>query len=232
MWWMLALAGIGTLATFGFLWWRRLRYVALGDSLAFGIGSLTLFGYPARLARALSTRLRRRVLLRNHALFGLTSGQIRGLIEADERVRNAIRAAGLITLNAGGNDLLGCNYQADCIPGALAQFRTNWGAILQEIRLLNPRAPLFLLTLYNPYPLGDLRRPPVAEAIEALNQVIRDERLLNRFGVTGVAELAHRFEGQECNWTWFCAIGDPHPTDTGHAAIAGALSELTRTVWP
>lgn len=232
MWWMLALAGIGMGATFGWLWWRRLRYVALGDSIAFGIGSLTLFGYPARLAKALSQRLRRRITLRNHALYGLTSAQILGLIEADERVRNAIRSAGLVTLNVGGNDLLHCDYQADCLPGALAEFQTNWEGILREIRLLNPRAPLFTMTLYNPYPLGDIRRPAVAEGIGALNRIIRDQSVLDRYGVTGVAELESRFAGQECNWTWFCLIKDPHPTDVGHAAIAGALLELTKLVWP
>jgi lysophospholipase L1-like esterase len=232
MWWMLAVAGIGVGATFGWLWWRTLRYVALGDSIAFGIGSLTLFGYPPRLARALARRLRRRVALRNHAIFGLTSAQILGLVEADERVRNALRSAGLITVNAGGNDLLRCNYQESCLPGALAQFRSNWEGILRAIRLLNPRAPLFVLTLYNPYPLGDVRRPPVAAGIEALNATILDQSLLDRYGVTGVAALGPLFAGHECDWTWFCAIGDPHPTDSGHAAIAAELSELTRLVWP
>ncbi|HLO04776.1 MAG TPA: hypothetical protein VK191_16845, partial [Symbiobacteriaceae bacterium] len=66
----------------------------------------------------------------------------------------------------------------------------------------------------------------------ALNEIILNQAILDRYGVTGVAELSALFAGQECNWTWFCAIGDPHPTDVGHAAIAGALGEQTKLVWP
>lgn len=224
MWWWLALLGIG--AGVGWVWWRRLRYVALGDSIAFGIGSLTLFGYPPRLAKALALRLHRYVRLQNRSRYGLTSTELLGLLEGSESLRRAVQSAGLITVNIGGNDLLQCHYDGACLPGALATFRTNWAGILREIRALNPGAPLLVLTLYNPYPVSDVRRPPVQVGIGLLNAIVRDRELLGRYAVDAVADMAPLFEGHECSWTWFCAIGDPHPTDTGYAAIAQALVPL------
>jgi lysophospholipase L1-like esterase len=226
MWLTLAAVAGSTGALTGWFWWRRLTYIALGDSLAFGIGSLTLTGYPQRLAIVLRRRLRRWVTLRNLSLFGLTSGELLGHVESDERWRTAIRKAGLITINIGGNDLRRCNYQRSCLPGALEAFRANWEGILREIRILNPKAPLYTFTLYNPYPLDDVRRPPVAEAIGALNAILTDPGLISAYQVTGIADVAGAFHGQECDWTWYCRIGDVHPTESGHAAIAQALGQL------
>jgi lysophospholipase L1-like esterase len=226
MWWTLAAVAVSAGALTGWFWRRRLTYVALGDSIAFGIGSLTLTGYPQRFAVVLHRRLGQLVTLQNLSVFGLTSGELLGSIESDERWRTAIRKAGLITINIGGNDLLRCNYQGSCLPGALQTFRANWEGILREIRILNPKAPIYTFTLYNPYPLDDVRRPPVAEGIGALNAIVTDPGLVSAYQVNGIADVAGAFRGQECDWTWFCRIGDVHPTDAGHAAIAQALGQL------
>jgi lysophospholipase L1-like esterase len=230
MWWILALAGVGAGAAAGWIWWRRLKYVALGDSIAFGIGSFTLFGYPPRLAKALAPLLRRHIVLNNRSRFGLTSTELLGMLEGSEQMRQAVQGAGLITVNIGGNDLLQCGYDGSCLPGALTTYRTNWEGILREIRALNPGAPLIVLTLYNPYPLADVRRPPVQAGIAALNAIVQDPSLLERYAVSAVADLNSLFEGHECQWTWFCSVGDPHPTDTGHAAIAQALVPLAAPI--
>jgi lysophospholipase L1-like esterase len=230
MWWILAVAGLGAGAAAGWIWWRRLRYVALGDSIAFGIGSFTLFGYPPRLAKALAPRLRRHIALQNRSRFGLTSTELLGMLEGSDHLRLAIQAAALITVNIGGNDLLQCGYDGACLPGALSTYRANWEGILREIRALNPRATLMALTLYNPYPLADLRRPPVQEGIAALNAIVQDPGLLGRYAVDAVTDLSPLFEGHECAWTWFCSVGDPHPTDTGYAAITQALVDLSEPI--
>jgi lysophospholipase L1-like esterase len=223
--WLLAAAG-SIIAAGGAYWFLCLRYVALGDSLAAGVGSFTFFGYVPRYALSLMWRLRRIVLTTNLGRFGLTSGQLLAALRADQQFRGAVRRAKLITIDIGGNDLLHCNYQEDCLERALAEFRTNWEAILAEVRTLNPAAVLFAITLYNPVPAGDVRRPSVDKVVRRLNGIIALPSLVRTYAVSGVAPVYEQFVGHECEFTWFCRIGDIHPTDRGHEIIVAALASL------
>lgn len=219
------IAGICAALTAALVWLLGFRYVALGDSLAAGVGSLTLYGYVPRLAAALLRLLRRPVRTSNLARFGLTSEQLLTLLRTDRRMRRAVARARLITLNIGGNDLLACRYQEDCLQEAVPRFTTNWEAILAEIRSLNPTTPLLTMTLYNPMPLGDIRRPPVAAFLEQANAVITRPDLTRRFQVA-VASVNRAFCSRECELTWFCRFGDIHATDAGHQVMADRLLEV------
>lgn len=225
--WLILLLFAGPLLA-GLAAWRFLtfRYVALGDSLAAGVGAFAFFGYVPRFALRLLRRRRRLILTRNLGRFGMTSGQLLTAVRTDERFRRAIQGAQLITLNIGGNDLLGCNYREECLRQAIPEFTRNWEALLREVRLLNPRAVLLTLTLYVPVPRGDIRRPPVAAFIARANSVILRGDLNRRHRVHGVARVHEAFAGRECAYTWFCRIGDVHPTDEGFAAMTAALESV------
>lgn len=205
------------------------RYVALGDSLAAGVGAFAFFGYVPRFALRLMRRRRKLILTRNLGRFGMTSGQLLTAIRTDARFRRAIRGAKLITLNIGGNDLLGCSFQEDCLREAVPVFTRNWEQILREVRLLNPRAVLLTLTLYVPVPRGDIRRPAIAAFIANANSAILGSDLNRRYQVHGTAPLHEAFDGRECIYTWFCRLGDVHPTDEGFAAITAALEAVLPT---
>jgi hypothetical protein len=51
-----------------------------------------------------------------------------------------------------------------------------------------------------------------------------------------VADVAGAFHNGEqplsaqlvCAWTWFCALGDPHPNTEGYAVIAQEFLEVIR----
>jgi lysophospholipase L1-like esterase len=223
--WILAVAG-GLVAGAGAYWFLCFRYVALGDSLAAGVGSFTFFGYVPRYALGLMWRMRRIIFTTNLGRFGMTSGQMLAVLKADQQFRRAVRAARLITIDIGGNDLLHCNYQEACLEEALAAFRTNWEAILAEVRSLNPGAALFVLTLYTPVPVGDVRRASVDSVVRRLNGIMALPVLVETYQVSGVAGVYEAFQGYECDFTWFCRIGDIHPTDRGHEAIAAAVASL------
>lgn len=224
MWILAAAAGLGLCA--GAFWLLTFRYVALGDSLAAGVGSFTFFGYVPRLALLLTKRLKRVVLTTNLGRFGWTSQRLLNALRTDQGFRKAVTRAQLITVDIGGNDLLGCRHQEACLEEALVEFRQNWQEILREIRRLNPKATLLTMTLYNPVPLDDVRRPAIDGYIARMNAIITQPELLKAYRVHGVAPAYDLFAGRECDLCWFCRIGDSHATDEGYAVIAGAMDSL------
>ncbi len=219
--WALATLAVGATVC-GALMLLICRYTALGDSLAAGVGSLTFYGYVPRLAWKLAWRKKRLVWPANLGRFGMTSGELLEALRRDERFRRAVRRARLITVNIGGNDLLRCRYQEDCLRAAIPRFRANWEAILAQIRVLNPTAAVLTMTLYNPAPEGDIRRPLFETFIAEMNGIITAPHLLRHYRVTAVP-VDRAFAGRECELTWFCRIGDIHATDAGYGVIADLL---------
>ncbi len=221
-----ALAGGGIVVSV--VWALMYRYTALGDSLAAGVGSLTFSGYVPRFAFMLMRRYRRLVWMRNLGRFGMTSLDLLEALRTNRHFIGAVRGANLITVNIGGNDLLGCAYQEDCLELAVLQFRQNWEAILAELRRLNPAATILTMTLYNPVPVGDVRRPPIDSYIDRVNQVITMPGLLRAYRIKAVAPVHSAFMGRECELTWYCRIGDIHPTDEGHQVMAQQLDAVNQ----
>ena len=217
-------ASVGGLVA-GLLWWLCYRYVALGDSLCAGVGSLTFYGYAPRLALALTRRLRRLVRLTNLGRFGMSSAQLLEALQTDPRFRGALKAASLITVNIGGNDLRACDYAPGCLENAIDRFAGNWDAILAELRTLNPEAILLVQTVYNPIPPAHPMHNLATQFVSQVNLVIANPSLAERYRVHGIGRVYEAFVGNECEYTWFCLFGDIHPTDRGHAAIAGALED-------
>lgn len=202
---------------------RILRYVALGNSLASGAGSLIFAGYVPRFALWLWWRLKRVVLTRNLGRLGMTSAELLAELRTNERFRQAVRTAHLITVDIGGNDLIGCRYERPCMDEAVERFRQNWVALLREIRSLNSRADLLTMTLYNPVPPQHSRHPDALFYVRWVNTIFLDDDLRQGFGIGGVAPVFEAFKGKECEYTWFCLVGDIHPTDLGYQAITAAL---------
>lgn len=220
----LAVAVAGVL-TFGVAWWwlAPLRYVALGDSLAAGVGSILFFGYVARFRLLLAHRLRRPVGLTNLGRFGWTSGDLLQALRTDPVFRATVAEADLITVDIGGNDLRQCGEDEACLERALAEFQANWAGIWAEVRALNPTAAGAALTLYDPYPAGHPRRARAERWIGALNAALADPEVTGRYRIDAIADGYTPFQGQECRYTWVCLLEDIHPTDRGHAALAGAV---------
>ncbi len=148
-------------------------YLALGDSLAVGVGASRPdeTGYVARIAQALSAdeAMPRASLLRNLAISGETSASMRAG-QLDEAVR-AIEAAdppvSLVTLDIGGNDLLALLRRPECasdpqgqacltmLAGTLAAFEGRYRDILERLTdaLVEhaPGARLAVMTYFNAF---------------------------------------------------------------------------------
>jgi lysophospholipase L1-like esterase len=117
-------------------------YVALGDSLAAGVGAHR--GYVDRYAEHLRNDTGARIRLVNLGQSGQTSPQLLYALRNDSSMRRAISGAEVITFNIGINDLeqAGGSYENGrcggvenewCLRVAVEEVEGNWDAIFEEI---------------------------------------------------------------------------------------------------
>ena len=120
-------------------------YVALGDSLAAGVGADR--GYVERYADHVRDDTGARVRVVNLGVSGQTSGELLRTLREDPSVREELRRAEVITLNIGINDLghageayengtCGGSDGEECLRAAVEEVEANWDAIVAEISKL------------------------------------------------------------------------------------------------
>ncbi len=133
---------------------RRLLLV-LGDSLAKGTGDETGRGFAGDVHDFLARR--GPVDLANLAVNGAESEDVRQLMESSN-VRTLAASAQWILLSAGGNDLshavprAGSPVEAiEDVARARARFLANLRRILSALRDANPKSPIYLIGLYDPF---------------------------------------------------------------------------------
>lgn len=160
----------------------------------------------------------------------------------------AQRAAGntiaAITITLGFNELaaLASMSPADAlaaIPQTLATYRTNYSAVLNEVRSLAPEASLALLGYFNPFPANPTSpaAPIFNTAGMQLNAIVRS--LAGTYGATFV-DTAGPYVGNEAAYTYIddmpagssvggpfggpLPIGNVHPDALGYASIAAQVA--------
>jgi len=140
-------------------------YVALGDSVAFG-----LWGFPDyvwKYQSAVMQSIGQPVRLQNLAVNGWTTGHLLAALRTDNRFRNAVVSADYLTWNIGGNDMraardayknksCGGADNQDCLRSVVAAMQANWSGIVSEIHSLrSPRSRVRTMSVYNPYVTED-----------------------------------------------------------------------------
>jgi lysophospholipase L1-like esterase len=217
-------------------------YVALGDSLAVGVGDNVEGGYVERYRDAAANDLDTAVVLQNLAVGGSTSADLLATLTVDASVRNAVSTADIVTFDIGGNDILialfafaggtcGGTDGQDCLRQALDGFVQNWSLILAELRALNPGAMIRTMTYYNPFVVdltpGDGTAVAWKPYFVELNKTIRTSA--SAFGIA-VADAALAFNGSKGTKDPIEAgYIDPdhiHPSPSGHALLADLFRGL------
>lgn len=127
------------------------------------------------------------------------------------------------------------------IPQTLAAYRTNYSAVLTQVRSLLPNTNLSLLGYYNPFPANP--NNPAAPIFNAggveLNNIIRS--LAGQYGASFV-DTAGPFVGHEAEYTYLdempagstvqgtfggvLPIGNVHPNARGYEVIAAQVSAV------
>lgn len=138
---------------------KQLRLVSIGDSLTAGVGDETQRGgYVPLVATALEEAFQiSSIEIENFGVAGDRSTQILKRIKEQEEIQTNIASADVITLTVGGNDLmkviqsniLGLSVKTFEKPAK--KYQNNLTKLLEEIRQLNPSAPIYVLGIYNPY---------------------------------------------------------------------------------
>jgi lysophospholipase L1-like esterase len=117
-------------------------YVALGDSLAAGVGAER--GYVDRYAAHLRNDTEAGVKVTNLGVSGQTSSELLDALRMDESMRRAIEGAEVVTFNIGLNDLghAGAAYEEGtcggedgerCLREAVEILKDNWEEIATEL---------------------------------------------------------------------------------------------------
>ena len=197
-------------------------YVALGDSLAVGIGARS--GYVDRYASHIRTDTGARVNVVNLGQSGQTSSQLLHALRSDPSMHRALSGAEVITFNIGINDLghageayrngtCGGDNNDECLRTAVATFEENWDAVIAELLSLRSTGDTIIRTAGIGY------TPRVDEVFKPyLEQV-------NRHVATTAANndipYAQQYLGKE-----YISPDGVHPNDNGYEVIADQLRKL------
>jgi lysophospholipase L1-like esterase len=147
----------------------RWEYVALGDSLAAGVGAR--LGYVPRYSEHVQRETGTRLRVNNLGLSGQTSTQLLSSIRNDPEMRKALGAAEIVTLNIGLDDLgqarsfyksgtCGGAQNEACLREIVDRIERNWDAIINEISSLRSTENTIIRTVglgYTPRTEGVFR---------------------------------------------------------------------------
>ncbi|MFF2175954.1 GDSL-type esterase/lipase family protein [Lysinibacillus sp. NPDC058147] len=203
---------------------NHLRYLAIGDSLTVGIGVPFMDPGYVEYYRCLSQQiLKNRISYQKFARSGATTEDVINMLNAPI-VMEAVKCANIITITAGGDDLINAakdfliNKNEEIIARAIKQSGKNISKILDKIHHLDKqdRYILRLQNLYNPF--SDI--PIADEGIRAFNSLIKS---FGREMNVKVADIYSVFKGNE---KAFISSGGVHPNSRGYYQMALALSKL------
>jgi lysophospholipase L1-like esterase len=201
-------------------------YVALGDSLTVGAGATFLSpGFVQRYQWLAISELQEHVYVQTFAHSGFQSHDV--LLEFhNDFVKEQLKNADIITITAGGNDLIQAarKFQEDQneedFRFALNRCMENYRKIMKKINVLKYGSitPYIvrLIDLYNPFP-----QVPLAEKwIRKFNSQLKN---FEKEPTISIAQIDKVFKGHE---TEYLSSDGIHPNDLGYKKIAEALHQL------
>lgn len=205
----------------------RLDYLVLGDSVALGKGSAKEEGYGYWVAEYLKDN-GIDVHLDNRAVSGQTSDQLLRSL-GDRDLLSQIERSDLISITIGGNDLLKVVLHHENPLDALKKFRhiqdryrDNLHAILEQIRLHNPRAPILITSLYNPVEPEEPYFPIVQKLLKQWNAGMKE--VVRTYPDASVIDVDRRLPPNDRNWL----ADEIHPNDWGYQLMAKGMLESIR----
>jgi lysophospholipase L1-like esterase len=197
-------------------------YVALGDSLAVGVGARR--GYVARYAAYIAADTGARIDLLNLGQSGQTSSQLLYALHNDLATRRALGAAEVITFNIGINDLgqageayesgaCGGSDNQECLRAAVEALKERWDAIIAELLSLRSTEDAIIRTAGLGY------TPRVQKIFEPYVDEVN--RHIATTAATHDIPYAQPYLGKE-----HMSPDGVHPNDQGYEVIANRLREL------
>ena len=199
--------------------------LVLGDSLARGTGDETGKGFAADVLENLKKK--GPADMANLAVNGAESGDVLKVLD-NENARRLASSADAILLSAGANDLTHAvprqgamaSSPLEEIVASRARYAGNLRQILSRLREANPRAPIYLLGLYDPFGEEGPQARVGASVILSWNTLIEETAL--SFPKVSVVPTFDLFYGRPDR----LAVDHFHPNSKGHQAIADRILQL------
>ncbi|WP_338449575.1 S-layer homology domain-containing protein [Niallia oryzisoli] len=212
---------------------QKVDYLALGDSLAAGqsynqtIGK----GYTDYISSQLNKIGVLSSFNKQFSVSGYTTTQILNDIQNNTvkngvSIQEAIKNAEIITIDAGANDLLQLinfdrkelkvTYDQEKLTAGMTAVGQNLTSIFTKIKELNPKAEIYVMGYYNPFPiLPSQYKEQFLPLLDALNKIIADTG--KPFGATFVSTADSIAKNAI---SYLPNIQDIHPNQAGYLAIA------------
>lgn len=208
---------------------KDVLYVAIGDSLTVGYGAPSNSGFVDRYSLLAQRKLKRQVQLVNTGVNGAASGEILSKINKNKEIQNTLKEAQIITITAGGNDLLDAAkpffYQGETLYlyRAVKSFHENIQKIIQVIKSTKKGSKekfmVKLIGLYNPFPMV----PEAAFWVKAFNKQM--EKVAKP--PIEIVPTYQLFAGKEEEYLYEDHI---HPNQKGYEAIAKKVHQSGYTI--
>lgn len=210
------------------------EYLALGDSVAYGVGAPfpEQLGYAGVFYEDYLKRLQPGLLYyKNLAVPGETSStfisrsrtrsQLERAIDELDAADKAGRKVGPITLTIGGNDMLEARGKTLAEKNAtLERYDANLQIILERLTSrTGGKADLILTTYYNPYAYNTGGEDEETAWVRRFNELIKKRASEYKLKV---ADFFGPIFGREKTYSWI-GLGDIHPNTAGHALLAAAV---------
>ncbi|WP_409304203.1 SGNH/GDSL hydrolase family protein [Peribacillus sp. SCS-155] len=156
---------------------KTVQYVALGDSLAAGQtpSGYIDYGYPDYVASyfTANSKLYKLADFDNFGVRGYTTENVKKDLQSSKKIQKEVKEATHITIDIGANDILGVMKDPSKAQEALAAIDANIRDILAKIDKLNPKAKVFVMGYYNPYPyLPELEQQSIVSIVKLGNSKI------------------------------------------------------------
>lgn len=142
---------------------RHVKLVALGDSLTHGQGDeQKKGGYVSIIKQRIERHYRKTTVTTvNYGVSGDRSDQILDRLNSQKQLRADLRSADVITMTVGGNDLMqtlerdvlmqSTSSVQKSIDQAQVTYQQKLTKLFNAVRKENPRAPIFVMSIYNPF---------------------------------------------------------------------------------
>ena len=198
-----------------------IQYAAIGDSLTSGVGELFGGGFVPKYGRLIQERMGQQVVYDKMGISGARSADILSVVSYDNKVRAALQNANIITITAGGNDLVdaakaySAHQDEDVFRQAIVKCRQNFGGILSVIKQLKSGRKHYLIRavdLYNPSPY----MPEANVWVKRFNSNLESFEDSN----LRVANIFNSFQGRERE---LLSLDRFHPNGRGYGVIAEEL---------
>lgn len=164
---------------------KNVKLVALGDSLTHGQGDESNNGgYVGVIKEKIEHRYHQtKVTTVNYGVTGDRSDQILDRLNQQSQLRSDLQSADVITMTVGGNDLMqileknvmGSERQVtSSVESGEKTYQKKLIKLFDTVRKENPKAPIFVMSIYNPFYIYFPDVTIINKSINQWNQTTQD----------------------------------------------------------